>query len=108
MIHEVEYSFPGPMFNLVAIYVGDPQRYLSYPPAKDAPFTATGIRDPALGNTGPLSYAKVEALEVHAIPRHSPPSAEYGCKFAALASMATSIQGIRISESSIVLGRSTA
>jgi hypothetical protein len=108
-IHDIEYSIPGPTLNMEARYVGDPQRYLAGPPPKDTPFTTTGVRDPALGNTGPLSYAEIEALVVYATPRHDGSMlTEYGNKFVAVARRVAAIEGIRITKSSIFLGRGAA
>jgi len=106
-IHDVEYSLPGPELNMEALYVGDTRRYSAHPPPKDAPFTAGGVRDPALGNTGFLPYTEIAALEVFGTPRHGS-LAEYGDKFAAVARRVVAIKAVRVTTSSIFLGRGAA
>ena len=107
-IHEAEYALPGPSLNIEATYVGDSQHYLAYPPPRDDPFTASGLRDPALGNTGPLRFEEIDAIVIHASPRHAASSKEYSAKFLAVAHLAATIPGVCINESGIRLGRDAA
>lgn len=104
-IHDVEYSMPGPEFNIEAAYVGDSKRYVSFPPTRDNPFTPVGLRDPALGNTGPLRFDEIDLLVVHAVPRCSAVSSEYAAKRAALVRRASAIPGILIDDNEMSLSR---
>lgn len=107
-IHLTEWSMPGSGLALSARYRGDPADYEAWAPGRDDPFTATGLRDPALGNTGPVAFADIEYIAVSARPRHpGAPSDDYAAKFRALAERAMEIAGVDVSSERIVLDRAT-
>jgi hypothetical protein len=107
-IHEVEWSLPGPALNIEAVYADDEQLYFAYPPPKHDAFTPTGLRDPGLGNTGPLEFTDLWELRVCPSPRHGAQSEEYLVKFACLPARVAAIPGVRIGEDGIVLRRAAA
>jgi hypothetical protein len=102
-IHEVEWSMPGSPLSLTVKYRGDPQDYWCSAPPRDNPFTSTGLRDPALGNTGPISFGDIDSIVVNASPRRQAESDEYRAKFRALAERAASIPGASVSTVAISL-----
>ena len=105
LIHEVEWSTPGSCLCLTLRYSFDDQEYWGWAPPRDNPFTPTGIRDPALGNTGPLEFAEIDLLKVDSFPRHRAPDDAYDRKFKALAARARSIEGVLVSDDSISVAR---
>jgi hypothetical protein len=105
VVHEVEWSMPGSSFNLTVRYVGDDHLYQSFPPVRENPFTETGLRDPALGNSGPIEFSEIEAVAVLNEPRHHPQSDQYQAKYSALFERAASIPGVSVGPKAISFTR---
>lgn len=104
-VHEVEWSMPGSSFSLTVRYVGDDHPYQSFPPGRDDPFTETGLRDPALGNSGAIKFSEIEAVTVHNAPRHRPQSDLYLAKYAALLERIASIPRVFVGPDSVSFTR---
>jgi hypothetical protein len=101
IVHEVEWTMPGSPLSLSVVYAGDEQQYWGWAPAKDSPFTPSGLRDPALGNTGPIEFSAIEMVTVNGSPRHLGQSEEYRAKFSAVQTRAAMIRGIQSGRESV-------
>jgi hypothetical protein len=100
-VHAVEYSLPGAPISLTVKYVGDDQEYFGHPPCRNEPFTASGLRDPALSNTGPISFSDIEWVTIESRPRHHAHSMEYEAKFEALVLRLSSVAGVLVTHDRI-------
>ena len=105
ILHEIEWDLPGAPLNLTVQYVGDAQAYQAHSPGRDQPFTPTGLRDPAFGNTGPIEFSDVESVIVHCKPRSGATSEEYQAKFEAFRARVGHISGILVSPAAVEFNR---
>ncbi len=101
LIHEIDRSSSGPALNLTVRYVGDDHAYEGFPPCGDEPFVEEGLRDPALGNTGPISFTDIASVTVHDEPRHQRHSDQYKETYLALLNRVASVPGILVGRNSV-------
>ena len=104
-VHAVEYSLPGDQISLIVKYADDDQEYFGRPPPRDNPFTASGLRDPALGNSGPINFSDIEWVAVECKPRHQVQSVEYQAKFQELSQRLRLVPGVCVAPDRITAPR---
>ena len=105
IVQEVEYALPGSQFSLSVKYREDDSVYLGWPLPRGEYITDSGLKDPGFGS-GPVEFAKIEFVTVHAKPMRGEATNDYEQKMYALRSRLPSLEQVVCDQNGITFKNS--
>jgi hypothetical protein len=108
-MHRADSAEDGPALWVTVTYKGSTDQYDEWAPVRLEDMTENGIRDPGFGS-GPIEYADVAAVIVHAVPRSpaghvfsSESLEKYDRKYRSLLELTKNIGTVRIGEAEVAI-----